>query len=331
MPFGLLVLLVALGLLAVRTNQQLSGLASDGFASPATAGSSDPQYLAPKDLPILLFSDAGITAWDELNVGRKRETPPKFYYRIIPPDSALDPKHQPWATTNRVAPGTTCADLIANSYIRIRTIIDSEGSRKIPLEPVPFQVEWKGNTFKTDNPGINKNRVSACCDAATCTDRCLQFETGQTWLLEISAPQWGIDTSYDPVEYRSNQGGGYFKQAEQSDPGMWPVLRVPCVYCPLLNCITNCSNGEYATGYSEYLVRAFIERSTECLTPDLRRSWAGGGLSGAQDRMQTVRPWDLEYMRGQGNLPLVPSFQKSSITVFDLSCIGTQAHTFGSG
>jgi hypothetical protein len=253
MPFGLLVLLVALGLLAVRTNQQLSGMvASDGFAS--SVGSGDPQYLAPTDLPILLFSDAGITAWDELNVGRKRDTPPKFYYRIIPPDSELDPKHKPWARTDRVAPGTKCADLLANSYIRIRTITRSTN---IPLEPVPIQVEWKDNTFKTDNPGISKNRVSTCCDAATCKDRCLQFETGQTWLLEISAPQWGIDTSFDPVEYRSNQGGGYFKPVEQSDPGMWPVLRVPCVYCPLLNCITNCSNGEYATAHSEYLVRAF--------------------------------------------------------------------------
>jgi hypothetical protein len=257
MPFALS-MLVALGLMVARTNQQLSGIASDGFASPATAGPGGPQYLAPTDLPTLLFYD-GIAAWDELSVGRKRESPSKFYYRIIPSDSPLDPKHQPWARTDRVAPGTKCAELLANSYIRIRTIIDSEGSRKIPLEPVPLQVEWKGNVFKTDTPGINKNRVSTCCDAATCTDRCLQFDTGPTWLLEISAPQWGVDTSYDPVEYRSNQGGGYFKPAEQSDPGMWPVLRVPCVYCPLLNCITNCSNGEYATGYSEYLVRALIE------------------------------------------------------------------------
>lgn len=98
MPFALS-MLVALGLMVARTNQQLSGIASDGFASPATAGPGGPQYLAPTDLPTLLFYD-GIAAWDELSVGRKRESPSKFYYRIIPSDSPLDPKHQPWARTD---------------------------------------------------------------------------------------------------------------------------------------------------------------------------------------------------------------------------------------
>jgi hypothetical protein len=198
----------------------------------------------------------------EVDVGR-RTTPEVFQYKIVPTRGPT--RYPPWVsdavTDGVVAGGATCAEILAKN----RRILFRDGLgvvREIPLEPVPLeQVFVPANTkLTTDTPGIQRNRLSSCCDAEACLDRCLAFPSAQAWFLEIGAPSYGVD---DIVVVRGagrvNQGGTgtndvvYIKQ----DPGVWPVMRIACRYCPLTSCITNCSNGEYATGFADLSVRRF--------------------------------------------------------------------------
>ena len=205
------------------------------------------------ELPILVFSEGNARA-DEIIVGLRREVPVVFQYRISPAGQPYDTQHYPWVLDEdtKVKPGATCAALIANQFIRVSRAVGGTVEQK-KLEPIPVSQMWNGNTLATDNPGIVRSRVSACCRQDNCLDRCLRFPTGETWILEINAPQWGVAAT---SVVKANQGGSYTLTTPNGDPGVWPVMRIPCLYCPIVSCITNCSNGQYSTGYSSIVVSA---------------------------------------------------------------------------
>jgi hypothetical protein len=117
-------------------------------------------------------------------------------------------------------------------------------------------------TFKSEREGIQRHFLSSCCSQAECLDRCLKFPEGERWMLEILTPQWGVD-EVRVVYGLANQGGSSRESyVVQEDPGVWPVLRVPCLYCPLKSCISNCSNGEYSTGLTDVVVSSSYNNST---------------------------------------------------------------------
>lgn len=192
----------------------------------------------------------------------RRTTPEVFQYRITQTREAGP--YPPWVsdvhTDAIMARGATCAEILENTKIKFRDRLGIE--RDIPLEPVPLEQTWTpdGTKLRTDRPGVQRNRVTSCCDASRCTDRCLLFSQGELWVLEINAPSWGVD---EIVVVRGagrvNQGGGSNDVVNiKRDPGVWPVMRIPCLYCPITSCITNCSNGEYATGFTDVSVRLCI-------------------------------------------------------------------------
>lgn len=222
--------------------------------------------LPPGVFPIILFS-LGEPNDDEIAVG-KREVPLVFQYRIVPMTFPFDTKHRPWKEGQEtlMSPTATCADLLANMNIPIRRDIQSR-IEHVRLDPLPLEQTWKDMTLKAERQGVARHSVSACCEQAACTDRCLQFPEGEQWVLEILTPQWGID-EVRVVSSRVNQGGSSRETYEfKDDPGIWPVLRVPCRYCPLTSCVTNCSNGEYATGFSDIVVRVCALLAADSVRP----------------------------------------------------------------
>lgn len=208
--------------------------------------------LQPGVLPILLFSTSGQLE-SEIAVG-KRTVPNIFYYRVVPMTFAFDASHPPWVLERDTLMSQTgkCSDLIANLNIRVRR--DGSGTvENVKLDPLPLEQRWEGMTFKADQPGIPRHAVSSCCDQDTCLDRCLQYAQGERWMLEIVAAQWAVDR-VDEVYRVEGEAYTFETLTTRRDPGVWPVIRSPCLYCPLKSCVTNCSNGEYSTGYANVVV-----------------------------------------------------------------------------
>lgn len=197
---------------------------------------------------------------NEVVVG-PRFTPDVFQYRITKTREST--RYPPWVsdeTADRLmSRETTCAQYLSSTRVRFRGEIGEV--QEIPLVPVPLEQTFvPANTkLRTDFPGINRNRLSSCCDRETCTDRCLVFPQGETWFLEIIAPSWAVYRLTDGYQQEDVAFGLSITTPTariiQADPGLWPVMRIPCLYCPIKSCLTNCSNGEYATGYADFSVR----------------------------------------------------------------------------
>lgn len=213
--------------------------------------------LPPGVFPIILFS-LGEPNDNEIAVG-KRQIPTKFQYRIVPMTFPFDVQHQPWKSEGETLMSQTsrCADLLANRDIRIRRD-GKTTTENVRLDPLPLEQTWEGMTFKSEREGIQRHFLSSCCNQAECTDRCLKFPEGERWMLEILTPQWGVDR-VDEVYRVEGEAYTFETQTIKRDPGVWPVLRVPCLYCPLKSCISNCSNGEYSTGLTDVAVSAFLQ------------------------------------------------------------------------
>lgn len=214
--------------------------------------------LPPGVFPIILFS-LGEPNDNEIAVG-KRQIPTKFQYRIVPMTFPFDAQHRPWKSERETLMSQTsrCADLLANRDIRIRRD-GKTTTENVRLDPLPLEQTWEGMTFKSEREGIQRHFLSTCCNQAECKDRCLKFPEGERWMLEILTPQWGVD-EVRVVSSLVNQGGSSREfYVVQEDPGVWPVLRVPCLYCPLKSCISNCSNGEYSTGLTDVVVSALLQ------------------------------------------------------------------------
>ena len=229
-------------------------------------------------LPIIKFAYQNPEP-GEVSIDPKRhDVPGVFQYRIALAASkpgwpwyAEDDKERkrtPWFLDSDIFPVVqslqaryTCRALVATGYVPVRRTFNGP-IENIRLEPVPSQQVWNRETLTTDTPGILLNRLSSCCDASACMDRCLQYDTAQAGYLEVLAPQWGVfepDKKITPAF-----GGSYTTTGERSDPGVWPVYRVPCDYCPLKSCITNCTNGNFVTGLADFSLAGFQATRLEC-------------------------------------------------------------------
>jgi len=200
-------------------------------------------------LPTLVFR--GPTSGDfevYANSDFYNSIPPSFQYRMVPGTQPVDTSHAPWVSDKDilkvVSPSTNCADLLKATSITVKTGNPIVIPREVPLIPVPVSQVWVPENKKTapititsDDPGVARESLSACCKKEDCPEKCLEFTASQVWYLQISAPQWGYDGS------RGGASGG-MRDLGYSDPGLWPVFRVQCSYCPLSSCITECSNGE---------------------------------------------------------------------------------------
>ncbi len=212
---------------------------------------------------------------------------------------AFDTKHLPWAQERKTLMSQTakCSDLIANLNVRVRRD-GSDTVENVRLDPLPLEQRWEGMTFKAEQPGALRHTVNSCCDEDTCLDRCLQFPHGERWMLEILAAQWAVER-VDEVYRVEGEAYTFDTQTIRQDPGVWPVMRVPCLYCPLKGCITNCSNGEYSTGLANIVVSPPLSllctppRDTP--VPTERHADPAGGV-------QALSPGDLEHLQGQAGL-----------------------------
>jgi len=255
--------------------------------------------LAPDKLPILSLT-AGTDEADVAYVGR-RTVPVTFQYRVT--KSLAQSKYPPWIDDLKAKAisregATTCAALLFQQSIQVRGL--TGGDLDVPLRPIPLEQEWDRNLIKTDQPGIERTRLSTCCDEEKCLDRCLLLPKGEPAFLEINA------ASYGKVEVvtsnRVNQGSarGYGDSGQivlKYDPGLWPVMRIPCLHCPIKSCITNCSNGEYSTGYTDYSVgRAYVFDVTG--SADRLADRDPGQARG----MQALCPRDLEHVQDAAKL-----------------------------
>lgn len=259
--------------------------------------------MALKEIPLISMSAA--EGADEIVVG-PRFTPQVFQYRITRTRESR--RYPPWASDreidSKMEQGVTCADYLKQTKVRLRG--EFGDITEIPLEPVPLEQIWPpdGTKLRTDSPGIQRNRVSSCCDSRTCLNRCLVFPGGETWYLEINAPSWGVYIVTDGYR-QEDVAFGLSTLIPQTtiiskDPGVWPVMRIPCLYCPITNCITNCSNGEYATDYTDVSVSACLFMCKRTGT-DPASVWNPG----EPNRVQALRPWDVEHLPGKAELPLV--------------------------
>jgi hypothetical protein len=257
--------------------------------------------LPPGVFPIILFS-LGEPNDNEIAVG-KRQIPTKFQYRIVPMTFPFDVQHRPWKSERETLMSQTsrCADLLANRDIRIRRD-GKTTTENVRLDPLPLEQTWEGITFKSEREGIQRHFLSSCCNQAECKDRCLKFPEGERWMLEILTPQWGVD-EVRVVSSLVNQGGSSREfYVVQEDPGVWPVLRVPCLYCPLKSCISNCSNGEYSTGLTDVVVSAFFYKTGGFFLADTRV--LAERPAGQPHRVQALPARDVEHVHEPAKLQM---------------------------
>ena len=171
--------------------------------------------------------------------------PDNFYFDI---NCNSQPPANPWIPDEMIAQtisSTTCKTLLSTRVINIRLNQQMSMIFSVNLIPVPQMLEW-GGYKRAFIPGPIVSRLSDCCDATVCTDRCLEKPQAQKCYIEVMIPEmqsrakaWGPMTETFTFELRT-------------------VFRIPCDYCQLVDCVRQCSNGEYATGYSDYQVRCSL-------------------------------------------------------------------------
>jgi hypothetical protein len=223
--------------------------------------------------PVIVFTYQTVGP-TELSINPDTQVPTIFQYRIT--DGALKPgptwysdddlpkSRPPWFDDTQVLAKLPSKQARVNchAYISQGTVPIKRSKtgavENVRLEPVPTQQLWNNNLLKTNSPGQTLNRVSSCCEQSKCPSVCLQGDVTYRWSLEILAPRWGFDETV-MVYNRQPFGGGAEMQATRTDPGVWPVFRVPCDFCPIQSCNTTCVNGEYATDNAVYsAVRALF-------------------------------------------------------------------------
>lgn len=263
---------------------------------------------AANDFPVFVYGakDPGALAANEASVGVRPDVPAEFQYQILKGPVPYVKDRLPWLLDDhpKLPRGKTCGELIANPWISMRRA-GTTTVQNVPLKPMPAQQEWNGQKFSTNTPGISKFRVSSCCDQDACTNTCLEYPKGETWVLEISAPRWGYDTTKDPTRYQVSKGSSYAIAESKGDFGIWSVIRVQCLYCPIRSCIRNCSAGEYSTGYSAVTVSTFFPCFGGFLgCVDLNHTTTGGPAA-EQHQVPPVRPRHVEHLHVRGALPVV--------------------------
>ena len=227
--------------------------------------------------------------------------PESFQHRV----SCNSPSEaNPWIQDDYIGEAvayTNCRNLVIQSTITLKTYFADSKPRSIPFRPVPVSQDWKGYTV-TSSPGQSARQLSSCCDADKCPNVCLVNSKAQRCHLEI----FTVGAAYvaDINSASSQFANAFTKKFQMKEEGGRLVrrFRIPCEYCPLTSCNTTCTNGQYATQYSDYQVLAvFLGRAL--LLPDKKKR-AGRG-PGDEGRVQDLRARHMEYVHGQESLHLV--------------------------
>jgi hypothetical protein len=188
--------------------------------------------------------------------------PESFQYRIEcdTPHSVTD---NLWITPAQIAEQispATCRQLISKNKITLKTSYTSVAggnTREIDFIPIPASQTWRGSQLNQGKTGIPARKLSSCCRQSECPTVCLQTPEPRKCFLEVYTIRTGL--VYD------NSLGAQFVEgvtgsAQYTTGGSFLHMRfkIPCDYCPLKNCVTNCSNGEFATRTSAYQVKQAI-------------------------------------------------------------------------
>ena len=247
---GSMSILVFLVLLLFLGGVERSHQAQTGFFVDASGNydvvNGGASTIGGNSLPVLVFSGKTSGVLDvPANPDFINAIPSSFQYRIVDASKAIDKDHKPWVTDEYVrsvvSPKTNCVELLKATSIVVKTG-NPQISKDVPLKPIPATQDWVYSNTREKfrlvaEPGIMREYLSSCCDPASCPEKCLEFTSSQTWYLEINAPQMGYDGS-------RGSAGGSMRDLSYGDPGVWPVFRTQCTYCPVVSCITSCVEGE---------------------------------------------------------------------------------------
>ena len=272
---------------------------------------------------VFTFQDPGP---NELAYSPETDVPTVFQYRITDAgqkpgpswysDDDQENSRLPWFDDTQVLPKLGTQPVNCHTYVSQGTVpikrSSTSGVENVRLEPVPTQQLWSNNLLKTNAPGLPLNRLSSCCEPSQCPRVCLQNDKAVSGHLEILAPQWGYDQTR-VVTIRAAYGGAYESYGSRGDPGVWPVYRVPCDFCPVKSCTTACTNGQFASDYAVFSAVSLPDTSLH------GSSYLGMTLAGRpsekQRRVQAVRARDVEHMRCRGNAGLPMVFLMSIISI----------------
>lgn len=201
------------------------------------------------------------------------DVPDNFQSRIAC-GSDLREIDKPWITDDRIAQQvspTTCRQLLTQSSIRLKTSSGQQDYIQRDFFPIPATQKWRGKTVEVTAPGLQGTQIkslSPCCRQSDCPTVCLQNPEPSKCYLEVYTISTGVvyEESIRAELARLITGQSLFTTGGAF---LIPRFRVPCDYCPLSNCITNCSNGEYSTGYSDTSVRLLFFTLTVGAMSDL--------------------------------------------------------------
>ena len=241
--------------------QNLLGYAGAGAASdpvPLTAKPEIPQlvYWGPGQSGTFKDNEVEFNGGSTAARLAEADVPDSFQYRVNCGEDTYSPTNQ-WVSDAKIAymvARTTCKQLLSAEFIRLRTHPTEQTVRNIRLIPVPATQTWNGVQLQQSRTGINRNRVSTCCDSQQCTSVCLEFPAAKQCNLEFYTVAQGA--VYD--ESVGADIARFFGGVSLTTRGgafLYPRFRIPCDYCPLTNCIANCSNGQFSTGYTDIVVR----------------------------------------------------------------------------
>ena len=168
----------------------------------------------------------------------------------------------PWskqATVDSIVSYTTCSKLLETQQLTVKPSKDSTDTVYVPLIPVQRSQIVQGVKLETYLPGQLRSGVSSCCNPSSCPDECLKYEEAQKCVLMILEPTVihdPVSTDSEWTKFFSGDWGAWGKGNYY--PSFNVFMEIPCDYCPAVNCVRNCTNGEYVTGYANYIVSQYF-------------------------------------------------------------------------
>ena len=143
------------------------------------------------------------------------------------------------------------------THLAVKKNKDDTELTQVPLTTFPRTQNIDGVSYDTDYPGKERGQMGTCCRPQDCPDRCLERTEAQKCTLEILRPlvvtneQSIGDSIINFVTFRYDLLG-----KSSTFVRLVRIMSIPCDYCPLANCIKNCTNGQFASAYSDYTVSA---------------------------------------------------------------------------
>lgn len=135
----------------------------------------------------------------------------------------------PWVDASEVAKrmtiGQNCASYLKDDKIYVSTENNGEISTKIKtISPMQATLYFKSQVL-TATPGIKQSLISDCCDQQNCSHLCAESRPSNPCYLNL----------YTPDNYGFTRDPRYEYEI---------ILSIPCVFCKLTSCATQCQNGQ---------------------------------------------------------------------------------------